>query len=170
MSKKALAAREELRGYVTTLASITGKTAPDVERSLGFAPGALAAGFVVYALADEIALRDFEWKDQTTYSGGWHYDRTIDEYVQRQDELRAHFGKLNNYDEAATDAKLLELMQLQVKRLNVRSGPKRIVKVLPKGPVSSFPDSPFRNVPQWQLKVPKAFTFLADVPPTTRFV
>lgn len=166
---RVLGFHEDFSGYVTTLASITGKTAPEIELSLGFGAGALAKGFYVYALADHVELADFEWKDRTTYSDGWHFDPSIDEYVQRQDELRAHLGKLNAYDEAATDAKILDLMRLQRRRLNVRSGPERIVKVLSKVDVKSYPDSPHRNVPQWKLRVRKAFTLLADVAPGERF-
>jgi hypothetical protein len=90
--------------------------------------------------------------------------------VQRDAELRAYYGKLNNYDEAATDAKLAEVMKPHVEQLNVRSGPRRIVKVRPKGKVASYPDSPFRDVPQWELRVAKEFALLADVPPNHRFV
>jgi hypothetical protein len=161
---------EDFGGYVTTLASITGKTASEIELSLGFGTGALASGYYVFALADHVDLGDFDWKDRTTYSDGWHFDASIDEYVQRQDELRAHLGKLNAYDETATDAQILGLMQLQVQRLNVRTGPERIVKVVSKGNISTFPDSPHRNVPQWKLRVRKAFTRLAEVATGQRFV
>ena len=167
---KAFGVRENFAGYVTTLSSIVGKTSTEIELSLGLGPGSLASGFYVFALTDRVALSDFDWKDRTTYSDGWHYDPSIDEYVQREDELRAQLGKLNAYDEAATDGELREIMQKQVGRLNVRTGPQRIVKVLSKVTVSSFPDSPHRNVPQWKLRVRKAFTRLADVKPGVRFM
>jgi hypothetical protein len=170
MTRRVLGPHEKLAGYVTTMASIVGRTAPELERSLGFGDGSLADGFLVYALDDPVAVDDFEWKDRTTYSDGWHYDWTIDEYVQRRDELRAHLGKQHDYDEAKTDAELLAFMRAQADRLNVRAGPERIVKVLAKGRIADFPDSRLRNVPQWRLRVDKAFTRLADVGPGARFV
>jgi hypothetical protein len=157
--------REKFRGYVTTLSSVTGRRTSQLEQALGFAPGSLSAGYFVYALAEPIGSADFEWKDRTTYSDGWHYDPTIGEYVQRQDELRAHWGKVHNYNEPATDAKLGEIMAPHIRRLNARAGPERVVKVLPKGPISAFPDSPLRGVPQWKLRFPKSFDRLADISP-----
>jgi hypothetical protein len=165
-----LGLHEQFKGYVTTQAAITGRNATEIEIALGFGPGSLADGFYVFALAEPIEVKDFEWKDRTMYSDGWHYDPSIGEYVQRRDELRAHLGKLNSYNEAVTDGKIVDIMQGQVQRLNVRSGPERIVKVVPKGRVSSFPDSPHRNVPQWELRFPKSFTQVADVGPDDRFV
>lgn len=165
MSERILGVREEFSGYVTTLASIQRRNAVQLEAALGFAPGSLAAGYVVYALADPVGAADFEWKDQTTYSDGWHFDPTIGEYVQRQDELRAHWGKRNDYSERATDAKLHEIMASHVRRLNVRHGPERIVKVLARGRISAFPDSPLRGIPQWKLRSRKSFTRYADVAP-----
>jgi hypothetical protein len=164
MSHLSLGPRESLAGYVTTFGSIARRSSAQLDQALGFAPGSLAAGYVVYALTDPIGPADFEWKDQTAYSDGWHFDRNIGEYVQRKDELRAHWGKQTSYDESATDAKLREITASHVNRLNVRHGPDRIVKVVPTRSVSSFPDSPLHGIPQWKLRVRKAFTRLAEVP------
>jgi len=169
MKSRVLGVNEQLRGYVTTIASIRGKSAAELEESLGFGSGALASGFYVFALADLVAVADFEWKDRTTYSDGWHFDLSFGEYVQRSDEFRADLGKRNSYSETKTDAKILEFMQLQARRLNVRIGAGRIVKVVPKADALLFPDSPHRNVPQWKLRVDKAFVRLADVGPGGRF-
>ena len=154
---------EQFAGYVTTMSSIAGKTAGELERALGLGSPSLASGFYVYALAESVGMDDFEWKDRTAYSDGWHFDPIIGEFVQRRDELRAHWGKVNQYDEAKTDAKLADLMRQQVVRLNVRLGPERIVKVISRQEVLSFPDSPFRTVPQWKLRTWKSFTRIADV-------
>ena len=132
----------------------------DLERALGFNAGALKAGYSVYALISPIALGEFEWKDRTRYSDGWHFDPTIGEYVQRADELRAALGKQNNWQEDATDRQIKILMEKQRECLNVRSGPNRIVKVSAKQKVASYPDSPFFDVPQWRLTAPKAFVLL----------
>jgi hypothetical protein len=146
-----------MKGYVTTYAAIAGKSASELEQSLGFHPGALTSGYLVYALSSPVAVGEFEWKDRTKYSDGWHYDLSINEYVQRRDELRAHLGKSNNWDEVATDLQLARFMEEQRRRINVRAGSERIVKVKPKGTVANFPDSPFRSIPQWRLNVIKTF-------------
>lgn len=165
MSAGRLGAVEQLQGYVTTLTSITGRVSSEVEKSLGFAPGSLCGGYRVYVLIDQVARDDFEWKDRTRYSDGWHFDPEIREYVQRRDELRANLGKRLGYDEQAADATLREFMTRQVQRLNVRSGPERIVKVVPAGPIGAFPDSPLPGVPQWRLLFKKRFRVYAEVGP-----
>jgi hypothetical protein len=157
--------RPSLRGYVTTLASVLRRGPAQLELTLGFAPGSLKSGYLVYALDEPVRHTDFEWKDQTAYSDGWHFDPGINEYAQRQDELRAHLGKRNNYQEVATDKAIRQIMTSHVRRLNVRHGSERVVKVIPKGPVSAFPDSPMRGIPQWKLRVPKSFIWIADVGP-----
>ncbi|HKW49838.1 MAG TPA: hypothetical protein VJN70_20440 [Gemmatimonadaceae bacterium] len=156
---------ENLSGYVTTMRSIVGKDSRELEDALGFSSGSLRNGFYVFALDAPVISAEFDWKDRTMYSGGWHFDPTIGEYVQREDELRDHFGRLNNNDEARTDAKLDELMQVQRNRLNVREGPDRIVKVCPKSAPADYPDSRYNSIPQWRLRVKKPFIRLADVPP-----
>ena len=153
-----------LDGYVTVMQAIAGKSAVEIENALGFSPGALKNGFYVLALDAPIVAAEVEWKDRTMYSDGWHFDRTIGEYVQRQDELRAHLGRLNNYDESKTDANLGELLQRHVERLNVRDGPDKIVKVIPKSKPIEYPDSDSRSTPQWRLRVRKPFVRIADVP------
>jgi hypothetical protein len=164
--------REILKGYVTTLSSVTGRSETELEERLGFNRGSLGGGYYIYALAAPVSLTDFEWKDQTAYSDGWHFDPSITPFkaqgdatvygVQRQDELRAHLGKIHDYDEAATDRAIDDIMRIQVAKLNVRIGNERIVKVISKSPVSGFPASPFRRVPQWNLKVLKAFDRIRD--------
>jgi hypothetical protein len=163
MSERRFGTREEFSGYVTTLASIQRRSTAQLEQALGFVAGSLAAGYVVYALADPVGIGDFEWKDQTTYSDGWHFDPVIGEYVQRHDELRAHWGKRNQYSEPATDVKLQEILASHARRLNVRYGPERIAKVLAKTRIAAFPDSPLRGIPQWKLRFCKSFTLYADV-------
>jgi hypothetical protein len=158
---------DKQRGYVTTLRSVTRRTPSHVAEALGLAPSALAYGFIVYALAEPVGFEDFDWKDQTAYSDGWHFDRTIGEFVQRQDELRASLGRRHGYNEGETDANVRHLMATHVKRLNVRDGPERIVKVVAKqlsfAFADSFPDSPLRGVPQWKLRTCKSFLRLAEV-------
>jgi len=162
-----------LKGYVTTLSSVTGRSETEIEEALGFNRGSLGGGYYIYALAAPVSVNEFEWKDQTAYSDGWHFDPLITPFkaqgdatiygVQRQDELRAHLGKIHNYDEAATDRAIDDIMRVQVAKLNVRIGDARIIKVISKSSVSGFPASPFRRVPQWNLKVLKPFDRIRDV-------
>ena len=144
-------------GYVTTWSAIAGKGAEALEEALGFAPASLSAGFAVYTLLEPVRAEEFEWKDRTAYSNGWHYDASIAEYVQRRDELRAHFGRRTGWDEVASDEQLTLFMDRQLRRLNVRVGSERIVKLRPLMAVSHYPDSPLRRVPQWRLTKPKHF-------------
>ena len=163
MNQQPLRDREQLKGYVTTLSAVSNCPVPELEAKLGFQPGGLKDGYYVYALMAPVLMPDFEWKDRTSYSDGWHFDPAIGEYVQRQDELRAHLGKQHAYNEKTTDRAIAGIMQLQLARLNVRSGPERIVKVLAATRILDFPDSPYRNISQWKLKVPKSFVRLAHV-------
>ena len=153
-------ASASFKGYVTTYSAIAGKRPAELDAALGFAHGTLQAGFFVYALASPVANGEFVWRDRTHYSAGWHYDPTIREYVQRRDEFRAHLGKVHGYDEAATDRKIQQFMEQQRIALNTRSGPGRIVKVIPKHGPAGFPDSLLRNVPQWELTVYKSFLLI----------
>jgi hypothetical protein len=154
-----------LRGYVTTYAAVAGRSSTVLERALGLGPGSLRAGYAVYELSAYVYSKEFEWKDRTMFSDGWHEDPSINEYVQRFDELRAHYGKRNNWSETATDAQLRRFLALQQSRLNVRVGASRIVKVVTTAPVLSFPDSPLRDIPQWRLTVRKPFRLVANISP-----
>ena len=156
----ASASNLQLDGYVTTYSAVAGRSHTELEDVLGFATGSLSNGYRVYQLSDPIGPNDFVWKDRTRYSDGWHFDPSIGEYVQRSDELRAHLGKKMGYDETGVDRELAAFQVAQVNKLNVRSGPKRIVKILPNAKPSSFPDSGFRNIPQWRLIHKKLFVFV----------
>ena len=151
------------RGYVTVLQALLNKSTAEVEATLGYGAGALDDGDWIYRLVSEVTLADFDWKDRTSYADGWHYDSSIGEYVQRQDELRAHLGAKLGYSEQAVDAQLALFKMGQRDGLNVRTGPKRIVKVFPKGDVADFPDADSRTTPQWRLKTEKQFAMLRAV-------
>lgn len=149
-----------LKGYVTTYSSIAGRSHAELANVLGLGVGALKNGYKVYQLVESVGAGDFDWKDRTRYSDGWRFNPAIDEYVQRADELRAHLGKLHGYDENVVDTQLSLFRLDQLHKLNIRSGPERIVKVVPDGRVSDYPDSEFRDIPQWKLKNPKQFVFI----------
>lgn len=158
-----------MKGYVTTLEGVFGKTDYELEDSLGYRHGSLKPGFEVYTLAQTVNAREFVWRDRTRYSAGWHRDPSIkfgDDPrvwgVQRQDELRAALGRNLNYDEIAVDLEIDKLRQKDLLALNMRTGPQRIVKVRPMidlGP-DDYPDSILGNIPQWDLTVPKQFSLV----------
>ncbi len=144
----------------------------EIEDRLGFARGSLIGGYAIYELQDMIAIDDFVWRDVTKFSAGWQADPDIefgpDKSViwkaQRFDELRAELGKQLNYDEKKVDAALGRVMMAAQKRLNMRVGPRRIVKLIARQPLPDFPDSPHNSIPQWELIKPKAFVLTATVP------
>ncbi len=151
---------DTLKGYVTTYASVAGRNHVELANVLGLGRGALNNGYKLYQLVESVGSGDFEWKDRTRYSDGWHFNPAIDEYVQRVDELRAHLGKHHGYNESVVDSQLSMFRLDHLHKLNVRSGPERIVKVVPNDRGIDYPDSEFRDIPQWKLKNPKQFVFI----------
>jgi hypothetical protein len=150
----------QMNGYVTALSFIAGLSHAELANALGFAVGTLSNGYRVYQLAAPVGPDDFEWKDRTRYSAGWRGDRSLGYKVRRVDELRAEFGKQHSYDEAAVDRSLAAFHAAQLEKLQVRSGPDRIVRIVPNLRPSSYPDSDWRDVPQWELKNEKRFIFV----------
>jgi hypothetical protein len=157
----------EFAGCVTRFQDITGQSSLEVARLLGFNPGALRAGYIVWRLDEKVEPGEFEWLDSTAYSGGWHFDSSIGEFVKRYDERRAILGRIHAYNDARVDSKLARFMEVQRIRLNVRTGPAQIVKV--KAKVSKhtkdYPDSEVRTVRQWNLLKAKQFVEIANVAP-----
>lgn len=160
------------RGYVTTYSSIARRSRSDIERSLGFDPARLQKGYTVYALVGIVTSREFIWRDKTRYSAGWHADPSItfDNYpdtiwcVQRRDELRAAMLKKYNGNERLADIEITRIIELAASRLNIRIGPQKIVKVVPKITYGNYPDADFCDVPQWELTVEKQFQLIEESP------
>ena len=163
-----------LTGYVTQLEHIVAKNARDLAIDLGYTASALSDGYSLYLLQQHIGMADFRWKDRSRFSAGWSIDwidveskgRKVREYfyVDRYDQLR---HALDRKSSLPTDWEIDEFMCMQQVLLNVRSGPRRIAKVIPKkrlGP-SDYPDAPGNGVPQWEIIVPKQFVCAADVHP-----
>ncbi|HEU0045209.1 hypothetical protein [Sphingomonas sp.] len=164
----------KLSGDVTTYAAIASVAFDEVERRIGYRPGRLAKGYDVYELCEPVAVGEFDWTDTTSYSGGWQYQRDADEYARRTDILRADLGKRFGYQEAVVDAELDRFLASHASKLNVRSGPARIVKILPvtrHDPnmfwLDQYPNAQVRGTPQWTLHRdrPKLFQKIATVPP-----
>lgn len=158
-------------GYVTQWSALKYLSITKLEAALGFNPGALKYGYAVYGLADKVGIDDFEWRDRTRYSGGWHADRTIEFgtaglvwSVQRIDELRAALGKKLNYSESAVDEELKKIKMRWLTEMNTCFGDKQIVKVLSVARIGSFPDSPMLGVPQWEFRkgIQKNFKILFE--------
>jgi hypothetical protein len=157
-----------MNGYVTTFDSVLGKTDFELERDLGYNRGALAGGFEIYALSEQVSRGDFYWRDKTRYSAGMHGDPSVKFgsdpdvvwLIPRQDELRAALGKKYNYDERTVDAAIGEILDESLKLLNQRTGLKKIVKVRPLTRPTSYPNAESGNIPQWELKKEKQFTLI----------
>lgn len=148
------------KGYVTTYSAVAGLNHAQLEDALGFATGVLATGYRVYELASPVGPNDFEWRDRTRYSDGWRYEHSLGACVRRTDELRADLGKKHGYDDAVVDRALAAFKAAHAEKLNVRSGPQRIVKIVPNLRGAEYPDSSYRDIPQWELTVQKAFRFV----------
>jgi hypothetical protein len=155
-----------MSGCVTVWSAIAGKSPEMIERVLGYNHFTLRGGFRVYRLAEMVAPNDFEWLDTTRHSAGWHYDPEINEYVQRQDEQRWDLFAQSNYDTDHGDRAFNGFMGQEQQKLNVRTGWAQIVKVVPKGRATGFPDSEIPHIPQWRISArrPKSFVLLCDVP------
>lgn len=151
---------EKLTGYVTRFSAIKNLTVAKLEAALGFSPRALANGYAIYGLAARVGIDDFIWRDRTAFSGGWHADPSIMLIendpniwsVQRIDELRASLLRRFNYVEAHVDTELQRMRWKWTLDMNVCHGDSRIVKVLFPPTNLDFPDSPMRNIPQWEIK------------------
>jgi hypothetical protein len=164
MQEVTVGSTRSFKGYVTILAAVRGKRPREIEQALGFSPGMLSDGYFIYELISPVTAADFEWKDRTKYSDGWHFDRSIEEYVQRSDQLRFQLWKRSGWDEKVSEVELRRFMEDQQRRLNVRVGSERIVKIVPRRR-GTFPDSDVRNIPQWKLAVSKIFRCIAVVAP-----
>ena len=86
------------------------------------------------------------------------------------DHLRAIFFKYSGYNEAKAESMFIQFRKEQLAHLNIRSGPRRIVKVIPKvkKDTGAFPDSKVKNIPQWRLKKEKKFVLIEVVEPDGR--
>ena len=166
-------------GCVTTLESVLGKTDFELENTLGFEGGYLRAGFRLWALADKVEAGEFRWLDKTRFAGGWHVDRSVIfdgqiMLVQRQDELREALDRRFNHDQKKVEGVLNDMAKKDLAALNVRSGPKMIVKVvsLLQGKKTSYPDVLSGNIPQWRLTAKKEFMLMGEfrrrIPPNLK--
>lgn len=172
-----------LTGYVTQLEHITGKNARDLAISLGYTPSALSEGYGLYFLLQHVGMADFRWKDKSRFSDGWALEpleierngKIVTEYVyvNRYDQLR-HARDVRNFKKRLSgqaslpdDWEIDEFMCIQQAMLNIRTGPRRIAKVIPKkrlGP-NDYPDAPGNGVPQWEIVTEKQFVCAAMVNP-----
>jgi len=172
-----------LTGYVTQLEHLTGKGTHDLAVSLGYTPLALSEGYALYFLVQSVGMADFRWKDRSRYSAGWAIElveyewkgKVVKEYVyvDRYDQLRhakdiRNFRKrVNGYPCLPDDVEVDEFMCIQQVILNVRTGPRRIAKVVPKKRLGlgDYPDAPGNGVPQWEIITNKQFVCAGIVGP-----
>lgn len=163
-----------LTGYVTQLDQITEKNGTDLALALGYTAGALAEGYALYFLIQQVGMADFRWKDRSRYSGGMALElveyrsggKIVSEYmyVDRYDQMR--YAR-NQQASLPQEWEVDDFMCMQQQLLNVRSGSRRIAKVKPLTELgkSDFPDAPGHGVPQWEIVVEKQFICAAVVGP-----
>lgn len=77
-----------LRGYVTTLVSVIGRTPAELESRLGFSPGRFSAGWALYFLMEGVGPNEFRWRGRTCHSAGWVWDADAGDHVQHADLVR----------------------------------------------------------------------------------
>jgi hypothetical protein len=168
-----------LKGDVTSLSAIRGKSAFELELGLGFHPGRLALGFALLQLIEPVSLGDFTWGGTTQHSGGWICEEVVwrdksgglgssFEYVKVQDSKRGSF-LVSGSDPSHGDRLFDSFMRSEQLKLNQPPGGGHIVKVVPHIPhfehVSGYPNSPAGGVPQWTLARKKLFRCVAVTSP-----
>ncbi len=180
MAVRIWAPSDTLKGYVTTYESIAGKSRSEIENRLGFTSGSLQSGYAIYTLAEPVAKGDFGWRDTTAYSAGMAVDPDTEQngvvyQVPRLDTVRYNDAVRRGYGQSTTpgeldkisrdnDGAMARLLNDALRRLNFRTGNQRIVKISAAARPSGYPDSPYRDVPQWELLKPKRFNLLEVVP------
>jgi hypothetical protein len=170
MESKPLGPVVHRAGCVTTMRSIVGLRPQELESALGYGDYRLEGGFFVYALDEAVGPGEFQWLGTTHFSAGWYYDESIDEFIQIADQFRWTLYKQSGFHGEKSDRQFDASMEQERARLNVRSGPDRIVKVIPVFSGDKYPDSRHKNIPQWRLLKPKRFTLLAKVAEGRRFL
>lgn len=149
---------ENLKGYVTVLASCAGRSPSELERILGFSGGMLANGYKLYLLDDTIAPGEFQFRGYTHFSGGVPKGETRDVHAGLKDALGTH-----PVDQATWG----NLLSAAAERLS-RTGAQHTCKVVPLVRDGSYP--PGAGVVQYELTVPKSFRLVAVVKPGQTFI
>lgn len=152
-------------GDVTTFESVAGLTTSELERNIGYERGRLSKGYHLYQLITPVGPNEFTWGHDTRYSGGFHDPREPVLFqgtayrVMRADELRYALLTKHKGDTRAAYAEFDSMMEAERSKLNVRTGPKRIVKVFPvirhyetDNWWEQYPDSGIAGTPQRTLR------------------
>lgn len=176
-SRLSVGNRFKCRGDVTQLLSLINVYPEELERRIGYKAGRLRLGWYLLVLSESVSPGQFTWGDTTASSGGTDPNRTEEFNGQHyripvQDLKRADLYRDSGYDEGAAQAGLDSFLARQLDWLNDRSGPNRIVKVMPTiGHDASlfwldqYPDvAPGHGVRQWTLTQPKEFLVSCFVP------
>ena len=116
---------QPLTGNITTLIWIAARAPKEVEKSLGYGPGRLSAGYQVALLTEPLAQSDFEF-DGTTLRSGGKLGLPLADQVAEDNRARVH-------DQVVKDRGEAGYRRLQDWALGniALSGPDRIAKVLP---------------------------------------
>ena len=149
---------ENLKGYVTILASCAGRSTSELERILGFSSGMLASGYKLFLLEDTIQPGEFQFRGYTHIPGGVPAGETQDVHASLKDVLSTH-----PVDQATWN----NLLSKAAERLS-RTGAQHTCKVVPLVRDGSYP--PGAGVVQYELTVPKSFRFVVVVNPGQTFI
>lgn len=173
------AASRLMKGNVLQAIAVIGKAPSTLERTIGFHAGRLARGYSLWALDDTIGPDDFEWGRTTRFPGNWARhsrsdpdDDSPELFARVEDLERWRRYRASGFDAAAADQGFDLWKQAQATLLNDRSPDRGILKLVPAIPhdpgMSSalqYPKVLDGAIRQWELRRPKRFVFLADVPP-----
>lgn len=117
-----------LFGNVTTLVWIAARSPQNVEKSLGYGPGRLSAGYCVALLSKPLEPQDFEFEGTTMRSGG-KLGLPSNDPATEHARRRVHQEVMGEYGEDH-----YETMQKSALRGIPAKGPDRIAKVVPMEP------------------------------------
>ena len=130
------------KGYITQFHYLAKKTAPQLERLLGFKAGRLGLGWAMLYLTKMPTPADFQFRGYSQMSGGIEMG-----HLQNPVDRRTAEQKLED-----DDLDVVKLKEMIIKTVFATSGSKRLVKVVPNRPPTGSKDyPPGAGIPQWEL-------------------
>lgn len=157
-----LGEKAHLKGDITNNTWVSARSGPDLERSLGFAPGRLAEGWWILVLRQKLTPAEFIFSGLTLRSGG-RAGLPAENWDAEEDRLHVHKSMLDEYG-----ADKVARMQREALMGVQYQGPERLVKVVA---VTQHTKalSPREQYPmgggglQWTLRVPCEFFVAVQV-------
>lgn len=146
------------KGYVCILMSLCGKRPADLERLLGYAPGALTKGYKLGLLDETVGVDDFEFRAYTNAPDGVHTGSKDNAHERLKKSYSSH---------PIDQAQWKKLREQGAARLN-RKGAEQVCKVFPNTRPTGYP--PGDGIAQFELMVEKKFKIVLDVPAGGYFI